>query len=258
MRTAPLAILLVASASLAPGAELHIDKTPTVDLPGYLTFTLSIDPAEGEDLRGIDATFTGPMNQVLFGSEEVLSWEFGPPCFNCDPPWEEITNQDSHLLFDPDGPGGGSPFLLTGEESDESLIVLIAGLQFIDPPVGPTPVAQIVIPYGDTVDYELEFDLGGGEAVPFAGTLRTDFIFGDCDCDGDIDIVDFGGFADAFGSFDPVDRCYDSEPDGDVDVIDFGLFADNFGIGVAVAIPEPTAALAAFTGLLAAAATQRR
>ena len=70
-------------------------------------------------------------------------------------------------------------------------------------------------------------------------------LFGDFEPDGDVDIIDFGVFADAFGStggdgnYNPA---ADSEPDSDVDIIDFGKFADNFGIGTlqSASVPEPT------------------
>ena len=85
-------------------------------------------------------------------------------------------------------------------------------------------------------------------------------VFGDFEPDGDVDIIDFGVFADAFGSM-TGDANYnvaaDSEPDGDVDIIDFGLFADNFGIGTASAVPEPSAALLAALALGAFAARRQ-
>jgi len=77
-------------------------------------------------------------------------------------------------------------------------------------------------------------------------------LFGDFEPDGDVDIIDFGVFADAFGSTGGDANYFagaDSEPDGDVDIIDFGAFADNFGVGTAVAVPEPSAALLAVAAL---------
>ena len=87
-----------------------------------------------------------------------------------------------------------------------------------------------------------------------------DTIFGDFEPDGDVDIIDFGLFADAFGSVTGdanYDVLADSEPDGDVDIIDFGLFADNFGIGTATAIPEPFAGVMVLAGLLGAPLRRR-
>lgn len=71
--------------------------------------------------------------------------------------------------------------------------------------------------------------------------------FGDYQCDGDVDIADFGAFADSFGSVtgDPnYDIRGDSEPDGDIDIADFGILADNFGLGTSNAVPEPSAVVA--------------
>lgn len=111
----------------------------------------------------------------------------------------------------------------------------------------------------------------GGRTITYVGGDGNDIvllddavapIFGDFEPDGDVDIIDFGVFADAFGSV-TGDAEYnadaDSEPDGDVDIIDFGLFADNFGIGVpATAVPEPTSLVALLCGLIAAPVVGRR
>jgi len=78
--------------------------------------------------------------------------------------------------------------------------------------------------------------------------------FGDFEPDGDVDIIDFGLFADTYGKTTGQPGFNvkgDSEPDGDVDIIDFGLFADNYGTGTSssVAVPEPTAALLGLIGV---------
>ena len=78
--------------------------------------------------------------------------------------------------------------------------------------------------------------------------------FGDYEPDGDVDIIDFGFFADSFGSV-TGDARYDvrsdHEPDGDVDIIDFGRFADNFGVGIpALTVPEPVSVSLAWLAAL--------
>ena len=110
----------------------------------------------------------------------------------------------------------------------------------------------------------------GGRTITYVGGDGNDIvllddtvapIFGDFEPDGDVDIIDFGVFADAFGTV-TGDAAYnaeaDFEPDGDVDIIDFGEFADNFGIGTATAVPEPTTLVALLCGLIAAPAVARR
>lgn len=76
----------------------------------------------------------------------------------------------------------------------------------------------------------------------------------DFEPDGDVDITDFGFFADAFNAGAPLPGTGgygDGEPDGDVDITDFGNFADAFiaSAGGATAIPEPTAVVLGLMGL---------
>jgi hypothetical protein len=60
-------------------------------------------------------------------------------------------------------------------------------------------------------------------------------VFGDCDDDNDIDLVDFGAFQICFTGSNPqkpltkMCNCADSDADGDVDLIDFGAFQLAFG-----------------------------
>lgn len=57
--------------------------------------------------------------------------------------------------------------------------------------------------------------------------------------DGDVDISDFGIFADNYGGSGPTGDC---DHDGDVDITDFGFFADSF-LTQSSAVPEPGTAL---------------
>lgn len=103
----------------------------------------------------------------------------------------------------------------------------------------------------DGMTYNFTDEIGNPEPPP---------LFGDMEPDGDVDIIDFGIFADAFGSS-VGDQFYfavaDKEPDGDIDIVDFGCFADNYGIGTAASVPEPAALLLAAIAALAASVRQR-
>lgn len=107
------------------------------------------------------------------------------------------------------------------------------------------------------------FSIDGGEPISATELIeipKPSFLF--CDEDGDIDIIDFGVFADSFGSVEGDPNylaCNDTEPDGDIDIIDFGRFADNFGIGAALTrVPEPGSAFLAIAFLALAPATRLR
>lgn len=146
-----------------------------------------------------------------------------------------------------------------------------SGLYFADNEGGFFASFQMTdIPSGvhDFVDLELTGFFG---IIDFSGTIIEDgaetvglhaLIPGvvweprtmDLDNDGDIDIIDFGIFADAFGSTTGqpnYNSVADMEPDGDVDIIDFGVFADNFGSGTSISVPEPATLLLLWLSLLA-------
>lgn len=67
-----------------------------------------------------------------------------------------------------------------------------------------------------------------GDETPEELTETPDIVFGDCDNDGDVDLVDFGQFQLCFsGSGAPIAagcECADSDADGDADLVDFGAF----------------------------------
>ena len=62
------------------------------------------------------------------------------------------------------------------------------------------------------------------------GLKLFSFLLGDLDLEGDVDVIDFGIFADHFGQTGNVGYLDgDLDNDGDVDTIDHGIFADHFG-----------------------------
>lgn len=156
----PAMIVIGMLASQASAASLLVDSTPTVDLEGYRTYTLSIESFEGESFRGFDAGFSGSMNQVnpfglatIFTDNNVVF-----PAVGAD------VSQDSQFLF------ASSDVLTIGlEESATSLQGAFSGLVFLDRP-NPKPFAQIVTndPYG--VEVSIETDHGAGSLVR-RGTL---------------------------------------------------------------------------------------
>jgi hypothetical protein len=103
----------------------------------------------------------------------------------------------------------------------------------------------------DGMTYNFAEQIGNPEPPPS---------FGDMEPDGDVDILDFGIFADSFGSTVGslnYNLKSDAEPDGDVDIIDFGAFIDNYGSGVSVSVPEPAALLLVAVAVLTMSVRQR-
>lgn len=123
---------------------------------------------------------------------------------------------------------------------------------------------------GGDQDLTLEYLMEGADAASdgfvFYGELPdlNEGSIWDFEPDGDVDITDFGFFADAFinGSPLPGTNGYgDGEPDGDVDITDFGNFADAFIASQqssSVAIPEPSAGLLSLFATLVGSLIGRR
>ena len=157
-----LAVLTVA-ASGAYSAQLLINSIPTpgqLGANGYHTFTLSLLTEGSESFRGVDATFTGAMNQInpagnsTIFNDYLLWWE-----------WIGIDRAfDSHFLF-------SSSTLLTigAQESSIHLKAAISGLADNGLP-DLAPFAQIVAKNG-AVSYSLAFDAGLPEPVRFVSAF---------------------------------------------------------------------------------------
>jgi hypothetical protein len=159
--SAAILILGIATSGVAHAAGLAIDSDLTPGIIGYSTFTFSLRADPGESFRGVDATFTGPMNQVnpvgtptIFTDANVFF-----PFVGADP------RQDSQFLFH------SSTLLQIGaQESSTRLKAAISGLSDNGLP-NPAPFAQIVTNNPSNINVGLAFDLGGSKPVTFAGSL---------------------------------------------------------------------------------------
>ncbi|TWT96897.1 hypothetical protein Pla108_26720 [Botrimarina colliarenosi] len=163
----------------------------------------------------------------------------------------------SGSIFDTANPGANP---LTGTET--------TGIQLFD-------ASSLFVSYGSSVaagagNYPLlDFTFTGNGTASSTGVVAQNGLLGltlnagptaistgniwDFEPDGDVDIIDFGNFADAFNNGAPLPGTGgygDGEPDGDVDIIDFGNFADAFNAsqGGATAIPEPATILLGMIG----------
>lgn len=154
-----LVALIAAALSIrsAGAAQLLFSSEETPDLSGYTTYTLSLLTEGSEVLRGVDAVFNGPMNQVnpfdlptIFMDNNVVITAVG-----------DHVKQDSQFLF---------PFTsvlsIGAEESSTLLKAAMSGLADNGLP-NPAPIAQIVTNDAGRIVYQLAFDLGA------SGTFRT-------------------------------------------------------------------------------------
>ena len=177
--------------------------------------------------------------------------------------WNSI--QDGGQNGFPQGDGSGNGWEELGGNDDSRLAEFyLDGASTLD--VGESLSLGTIYDTSSGVQDDISFSYNDADTTNRVGLIKfvTGGLFGDFEPDGDVDIIDFGVFADAFGStsgdgnYNPA---ADSEPDDDVDIIDFGLFADNFGIGTleAAAVPEPSSGLLiVLGGMLAGACTRRR
>ena len=152
------------------GASVFCENEHTEGLPGYYSVTLSLFTKPGEAFRGVDAKFTGPMNQLLAAGMDT-------PFGNFNAFIDE--HQDSQFLFD----GNELGFLAIGaNESSNHLKAAISGLALLDPPLpNPTRFARLVLPgvsdpYGNInigldLHMNLAFDIGLPEPLRIEGIL---------------------------------------------------------------------------------------
>ena len=180
--------------------------------------------------------------------------------------WNSLTDQDFEGSGAPNGTGDGWEELGTPDSEFLGEAFLQGSTVIADQDTIDLGFAFNTSVFGAEQDGDLVFNYRTTSGTVLNGQVEYvtgDSIFGDFEPDGDVDIIDFGVFADAFGStggdgnYNPA---ADSEPDSDVDIIDFGKFADNFGIGTlqSAAVPEPTSVALAAIGLVGLLLTCRQ
>ncbi len=160
---------LVASLVLASNANagsIVAEVSDTVGLPGFSTVILSVQSDDGDSFRGIDATFTGALNQVQAAG-------FDTPFGNFNAFIPASAHQDSQFLF----LGTETGLLSIGvAETANSLGGAISGLANLDTPLAnPAPFVRLVVPTGSSIgsdiQVEISGDLGQPEPFSYAGTL---------------------------------------------------------------------------------------
>lgn len=136
----PPVILTTAPSGLA----VELDFVATPSLPGFTTTVITLIPPAGESITGVDASFSGELNQVNpAGTPTVfqdINFLFG--FVGADP------LDDSQFLFEP------SDLLTFGafnEESDSSLTGFFTFVEFPGDDVE-LEIAQLVAPAGSTVE----------------------------------------------------------------------------------------------------------
>ena len=206
------------------------------EAPATEELTLTVNRVSGEivlsNSGSIPATFNSYQIDSASGSLDTAGWN-------------SLSDQNIDMVDD-----GADPGETWDEGNSSSANRLIESFLLGNTELAPAASISLGNAYDESVDaQDLEFRFNTLASGPFSGLIVYDddppVIFGDFEPDGDVDIIDFGVFADAFGSTDGdgnYNPAADSEPDSDVDIIDFGKFADNFGIGTlqSAAVPEPS------------------
>ena len=192
--------------------------------------------SELEDFR----VFLNDAGQVAFSADVDVSQTFTPD------------EEEGIFLFDPRL--GVLPVARVGDQLPGGVIENV-GLQSptsnpLDEYSGFNELGQILY----------SFTLEGGTTGVALWTPPSidDFLPGDADLDGDVDLADFGVLRGNFGSNNGFFTTGDFNGDGLVSLADFGLLRANFGGSVmqlqaldtwAASVPEPATGLAAILGL---------
>jgi hypothetical protein len=160
MKNFTLAIAVMFAIAVSANAAVVVTSSgaATTDLPGYTTFTMTASTDVG-GIQGIDATFTGAMNQVNpAGNASIFEDANGFFSFV-----GASIDQDSQFHW-----ASGDVVVARQAESATSLDGAFA---WASGGVGSVDFAHIVVPDGGSVTYSIEFDDGQGVAIPVSGTV---------------------------------------------------------------------------------------
>ena len=148
-----------------PRVKPHLQIENTPGMPGYWTHTLFLQMDPGATLRGVDATFFGPMNQVNPAGNGTVFTDANVffPFVGADP------RQDSQFLVP-----SSSVLTIGAAESDTLLRAAISGLADNGLP-NPAPIARLVTPILGNVDFYLAIDTGASQPTIIRSSLN-DFL----------------------------------------------------------------------------------
>lgn len=152
-------LLAVVAASPAVAGRFRVRSVPTPGLPGFSTYTFSIETSGEEAFRGLDARFDGPMNQVnplgvssVYNDANALFDFVGA-----------VPEQDSQFSFN-----SSDVLALAPTESEGQLRAAISGLATLDL-ANPVDFAQVVTDSPTELTFEIDFDLGLADPVRVVG-----------------------------------------------------------------------------------------
>ena len=165
MKFAIALLSTLALASTANAAVISAVESPTDGLPGFMTAIVSVETEAGESFRGVDATFTGDLNQVQAAGMDT-------PLGNLNAFIAADVLKDSQFLFT----GTENGFLSIGVAETASLLKgAISGLANLDTALpNPAPFARLVYAEGSApnIQVDLAVDGGGVDPVVYNGTLQ--------------------------------------------------------------------------------------
>ena len=163
MRYLLVAALFAVTASSASAAKVIVDVANTVGNPALKTYTFSLQAEGSESFRGVDATFTGAMNQVNPAGNATIFTDANAffAFVGAD------VSQDSQFKF-----ASSTLLSIGGQEGPGLLKAAISGLADNGLPAV-APFAQIAAADPAAVQVSLAFDLGGANPFLSSGSIQS-------------------------------------------------------------------------------------